>query len=322
MRYLVTKEEFTRSESECRNFILKNGIVSPSKGEKAINDLTRNLSYCLVKNGILGRRFNRFTNDYLENRIIDISFLLETGEYNWLDFVSSTYKDLATDLFQCRPVGLGSPNSACGEAEFMLLCLSPNCSKPTRGDVKIVKNGQESIIELKGENPRVTSSVTGISFRNKTLDLCIKYGLEPNISLRGNISGVQLTSGGIIQDHWRKQFEKINLDERKKFLNEWLVLTGAFTSEEAEFSSNKILKDGLINIEILKKEIIKLFFKHQISIRTEFTNMAFFNGSKVKIITNNFDKFAKLVDDGKIKPSGDYFRLNQNTNIAWYIECI
>ena len=320
-RHIITKQEFYINAQDCKNFILENEIISPSKGEKAINDLTRQLSYCLLKNGFMGRRFRNFTRDYTNGDIINISFLIETCNYNWKNLVKEEYRELADDLFHTRPVGLGSPNSACGEGEFMLLCLSTFCKKPTRGDISVNIGGRNSIIELKGENPRVTSSVLGNNFRLKTVQLCELYGLNPNLSLRGNILGVQLTSEGSIKQHWLKEFSKLKLEDRISFLSKWLMETGTFNEVEASESSQKVLDNGFINTYTLKKEIIKYFFKHQVTVRHEFSNMAFFKNDNVKIITNDVSKFFRLVDDDQIKPSGDYFRLNQSTNLAWYIDC-
>jgi hypothetical protein len=57
MRHITTIREFETSEKQCRDFILDNNIISPTKGEKAIRDLTRHLSYALVKSGMMGRKF-------------------------------------------------------------------------------------------------------------------------------------------------------------------------------------------------------------------------------------------------------------------------
>jgi hypothetical protein len=321
MKHITTIREFETSERQCRDFILDNNIISPTKGEKAIRDLTRHLSYALVKSGMMGRKFKTFVSDYKQDKIIDVSFLTETGNHNWLDYVNENYKLLAEDLFQVRPVGLGSPNSACGEGEFMLLCLSHKCRKPSRGDIEVNLGDRSLIIELKGENPRVTSGVLGTNFRQSTIKLCEEFKLQPNVSRRGRIPGVQITSGGQIRQHWIDQFSKITPEMRKLFVTKWLVETGAFTEVEAEESATKILESGYINIDTLKKEIIKYFFKFQVSVRGEFTNMAFFQNLVVKIITNNVDEFFEAVDKDEIRPVGDYFRLNQNTPIAWYLDC-
>lgn len=321
MRHITTINEFEQSEANCRKFILDNEIISPTKGEKAIKDLTRNLSYSLIRCGFMGSKFNEFSNDYILNKIINVSFLTDTGSHRWLDFVTEKYRKLAEELFQIRPVGLGSPNSACGEGEFMLLCLSPKCRKPSRGDIEVSVGEERMIIELKGENPRVTSNVLGSFFREKTVELCRKFGMNPNISLRGGITGVQLTSGGSIAQHWRQEFEKITLQQRLLFVKRWLILTGAFNNEEATNSAKLILEDGFVNILTLKKEIIKYFFKCQLVTRGEFKNMAFFQIDSVKIITNDVTEFFDAVDKGEIRPAGDYFRLNQLTYIAWYLDC-
>lgn len=320
MRHIITREEFDKSERESRAFLLENEIINPSKGEKAINDVTRHLSYCLLKNGIMGRQFQQFKRDYSLGTIIDVSFLTESGNYKWLDFVDTQYQGLAKDLFQTRPMGLGTPNAACGEGEFMLFCSSPICRKPTRGDIEVITGRTSKIIELKGDNPRVTSSVPGNVFRRKTLELCQDYELTPNTSRTGGISGVQLTSGGTIQQHWRNELSKLNKRERKAFLAKWLLETKTLTRNEANSSAELILHDGFIDIDLLKKEIIKYFFRHQVRARHEFSNMAFFKNDNVKIITNDVEKFFRLVDIDEIKPAGDYFRLNQNAPLAWYID--
>jgi hypothetical protein len=43
------------------------------------------------------------------------------------------------------------------------------------------------------------------------------------------------------------------------------------------------------------------------------------DGSNTKIYGKDLDKFNEDVDNGIIKINSDYFRINQNAMIGWYI---
>lgn len=43
------------------------------------------------------------------------------------------------------------------------------------------------------------------------------------------------------------------------------------------------------------------------------------DGSNAKILSNDLNKFNQDVDSGVIEIKSDFFRINQDANIGWYI---
>jgi hypothetical protein len=43
------------------------------------------------------------------------------------------------------------------------------------------------------------------------------------------------------------------------------------------------------------------------------------DGTNAKILGNDLNKFNKDIDNGIIEIKSDYFRINQDANIGWYI---
>jgi hypothetical protein len=121
-------------ENNIKEFIINEIINSSSKGTKAIDDMVRNLWPMFVKYQI---NFNNFLIDYHSDEIIDVSFLDNPGVYKWVNFISPKYREFAKELSRLRPIGLGTPNAAPGEAEFMILILSKKAKKPSKGDIQI-----------------------------------------------------------------------------------------------------------------------------------------------------------------------------------------
>ena len=291
-------------EIKCRE-VIKQNIAD--KDDKAMRDLVRNLWPLLIKYNI---SFDKFKEDYDNDIIIDCSFLDEPGSHDWLDYVSEEYKELAKELFELRPVGLGTPNAAVGEGEYMMFALSKYCNKPSKGDVKY----KNSIKEFKNDKPRFYSRVQGKRFRLNTVEIAEKFGLEPNIN-RSRVEGVEITESSR-KSHWDAQLGKISLKDRYKFLQEWLEATEAFTNEEAISSSKRIIKDGYIDENQLQIEICKYFFKSSDNLIGD--NLIMFNGPKLINVKFTFSEIERMFDNGSLVPCGNYFRINQDANIGWY----
>lgn len=297
-------------ENDVKNFIVNQIINSKTKGDKAINDLVRNLWPLFVKHQI---DFSKFLNDYQNDTIIDITFLNTPGVYKWINFISSEYREFAKELSKLRPIGLGTPNAAPGEAEFMILVLSPNAKKPTKGDIQI----NNSIKEFKDENPRVQSKkVQGKEFRIKTVELAKSFGLTPNKN-RTKYTAVELTEVDIRKTHWDNELSKLTIDKRIEFLSEWLKLTKCFSDIESIQSANKIITNGVIDRKTLQIELCKFFFKNQLP-DTPGDNLLMFNDDIVINIKYDIESYNKMFDDEILIPTGNYIRINQNFPIAWY----
>jgi hypothetical protein len=257
--------------------------------------------------------FDKFYSDYDNDTIMDVSFLDNPGVYRWIDFVSHDYKDFAKELSRLRPIGLGTPNAAPGEAEFMVLILSKKANKPTRGDIDI--NG--SLKEFKDEKPRVQSKkVQGQEFRIKTVELAKSFNLKPNKN-RTKFLAVELTETDKRKTHWDTELNKLTNDKKLKFISEWLKLTECFTDSEAKKSSKSILIDGIIDRNLLQKELCKFFFKNQLP-DTPGDNLIMFNDDLVFNVKYDVNSYNRMFDNDILIPTGNFIRINQTKPIAWY----
>lgn len=297
-------------ENKINSFVKREIINSSSKGLKAIDDVVRNFWPMFVKYQI---NFDDFLNDYNTDSIIDVSFLDNPGIYKWLDFVSDKYKEFAKELARLRPIGLGTPNAAPGECEFMILVLSKKSKKPTKGDIEI--NG--SLKEFKDDNPRVQSKkVQGKEFRIKTVELAKKYKLIPNTN-RTKYVAVELTETDFRAEHWDTELKKISYEERINFLSDWLKATGCFSEIESKKSAKSILVNGVINRNKLQIELCKFFFKDQLP-DTPGDNLIMFKDDIVFNVKYDINSFNEMFDKELLIPSGNYIRINQTFPIAWY----
>jgi hypothetical protein len=304
--------EIIEYENNVRKFVLKNIITSSTKTDKAIEDVTRQLTFLFIKHQI---DFNNFIDDYKNDRIINAGFLNEPGIHNVLDHVSDTYKMFASELFSLRPTGLGTPNSAVGEGELMLFVLSLSCRKPSKGDVSY--NG--SIKEFKSESPRVYGRAKGDDFRKDTVKLANNFGLEVPVNSRTNKETVELTEGGDKNRYWNAELSKLSIEDRISFVSKYLQCTKSFTEEEALSAATVSIGQGDLCNKLLVKEICKYFFKDQLNF-TIGDNIIMFKNMMAINIDYNFESFCLLLDSGVIVPSDNFFRLSQQHPLGWYIK--
>jgi hypothetical protein len=281
---------------------------APDKKKEAILD---SLIISVVRSNLTLEELKECIEDVNNDEVIDISFF-ETGGNLFEDFVKEKWVTFAKTLFRQRSVGLGTPNAASGEGELMFLFLSKHITKPTKGDLEI----NNEIIELKGERDvRVMGEVRGKDFRTKTLAICRKYNLTPNQANRTNLEAVELEKVQHLT-HWNRELNKLDLSKQKQFVGEWLKCLD--NSEHSE-SVEHIFRDNEFNHSQLIKEIIKILYA--VMVRTSnFTKFIILgNGHNVQILSQDIDDFNERVDSGQIISQTDYFRINQNYNIGWYI---
>ena len=292
-------------------FIKKYVITNRTKGDKSIDDCVRALTYSLLKHNI---DLEKFENDYNNDCIIiNFEFFSTLGLHIWTDNINPYYLDFSKTLFSCRPTGLGTPHSAGGEGEFLFNVISTSITKPKKGDLQI----KNSIKELKSENDRVYSDISGKEFNRRTLLLCEKDNLIPNVCDK-NRQGVELAELGKKREHWKKELLKLNIEDRKIFLSNWLIETNTFTKETADDVSNKCFKNGMIDVIKLRKEIVKSFNRKTLESRGEYKHKLFFKNEKLFIIDNNPNNFDTMVDNDLIKIGSTFFRIFQNEKIGWY----
>lgn len=246
--------------------------------------------------------------DVKEGRVIDIS-LFENGGNVW-NYINEKWHNFAKALWRQRSAGLGTPNAASGEGELMFIFLSPEIKKPTKGDLYI--NGKN--IELKGDGVRVSGKVSGKEFRKKTLEVCKKYGLQPNKAYKTNKDACEIEKIQHI-DHWNNQMrEFLNENQQKEFITEWLMCI-----DGKEHCVNKIFEDGF-NHKTFVKEITKILYGTMVDDRSFDKFVILGDGNNVKVISGDKNDFNRKIDEGEIIIGSDYFRINQTYNIGWYVE--
>lgn len=164
---------------------------------------------------------------------------------------------------------------------------------------------------------RVVGTKRGKDFKNNTLKICKKYNLKPNISKskKANIEAVEIEKRTHYK-YWLKELSKINRRKQKQFIGDWLE---CIDNETHSDSIKKIFKSGEFDQRILIKEIVKILYKEMINYQNFNKLVLLGDGTNSKIIKNNINDFNQKIDSGIIKCDKNYFRINQNYNIGWYI---
>lgn len=253
-----------------------------------------------------------FMVDVVNDVVLDISLFDRGG--NVFGFIKPKWHKLASALWRQRSTGLGTPNAASGEGELMFIFISPLIKKAKKGDLLI--NGDN--FELKGEEVRVSSKVTGKDFRLKTLELCKEYGLTPNTS-KSKKGGLNLFAVELEKEphrsHWVSQLATIDFCSRKSFVSGWLSLIDGF-----EHNVDSLFISEVLDFDILKKYIVKLLYRCLVSDRNFDKFVILGDGSNVKIFSNDLNLFDDCIDSEKLTIKKDFFRINQDALLGWYVE--
>lgn len=249
-------------------------------------------------------------NDVNSGKVINLNFFKNGGNL-FDDYINPRWVEFAKSLWEQRSVGLGTPNAASGEGELMFLFLSKDIKKPTKGDLRI---GNETL-ELKAHDARVFGEISGKEFRRKTLVVCHNFNLTPNKASKINVDAVEIEKPQHL-DHWRKELSKLSLEKQKEFIKEWLKCLDNKTHSS---SVEKIFESGSFNQSSLIKEIVKILYSGMVDNENFDKFVILDEGVNVKIVGKDKQEFNDKIDSGEIIPNGDYFRINQNLNIGWYI---
>ncbi len=245
--------------------------------------------------------------DARNGKVINLDFFKNGGKID--DYIDSKWLKFAKALWRQRSVSLGTPNAASGEGELMFIFLSPDIIKPTRGDLSI--KGES--IELKGESVRVTGRITGRNFRQITLSVCGKFRLKPNISCRTNLDAVEIEKPQH-EAHWISELNKLTPEERISFISEYFECI-----DGKEFDATLLFNDGVLDFKELKKSIVKVLYRSMVSDRSFDKFVMLGDGTNAKVFSNDINKFNEDVDSGVVGIGGDYFRINQDAGLGWYI---
>ena len=282
--------------------------ISHKDAEKALKDMSRALVSALYESGV---KADSYIKDYNKDKIFDPSCLFKTNT-NVFDYVTPKYVNLANVLFQHRPVGLGTPNAMVGEGEFMCLFLSPRvgiAKKKNTGDITV--DGKS--IEMKGSEMRIMGKVSGKGVQQHAKSISKIYKVKPNETTKNRTAYEPWGTSGTKEAHWQKQFKGLGVVKSNKYLKD--LLNYVFDTSKVNFRD--CFMGGKFSAKQLQKIMLVNLFKDQTKLWDAFTVL---DNGNVFCITSDHKKFAKLVDTGKLKITGDYFRSFQDTNVGLYCE--
>ena len=246
-------------------------------------------------------------NDVKEDKVINLDFFKDGGNIDI--YINTKWLKFAKSLWRQRSVGLGTPNAASGEGELMFIFLSPKIIKPTRGDLSI----NDESIEIKGEDVRVNGKISGKNFRTQTLSICNKFGISPNTANRTNLPAVEIEKQQH-ETHWINELNKLSIEDRISFISDYFKCI-----DGNDFDASFLFNNGILDFKELRKSIVKLLYKSMVSDRSFDKFIILGDGSNAKILGSDLNKFNEDVDNGVIEVKSDYFRINQDANIGWYI---
>lgn len=211
------------------------------------------------------------------------------------------------DIAELTPCGLNtSPNACCGKYELLWRLLRPHSRQPKRGDIE---DGEE-IYELKGSDVRICDTeIRGVEYIKKCKEI-----------FDGKINGNSVKTGGLKgsvvyeiektqhRAHYEQEFAKIGSENTISLLQTYMDSHG-WNCHAASF----MREDGTWNQSAMQKCILKnMFIKYKL--KTGFYKMVIFgDGTNVKIISGPDD-----LDNVQIV--SDYFRINQEANVGYYIQ--
>ncbi len=252
-------------------------------------------------------QIKNFIDDVEHNNVFDLAFFTEGGNID--DYIAPKWLDFTKSLWRLRSVGLGTPNSASGEGELMFIFISPHIHKASRGDLVI--DGEN--VEIKGEEVRVHGKVTGTEFLRRTNKLVLQYGLKPNIAHKVNIPAVELEKARH-QEHWQEELMKLTLEDRKSFIRDYLRAL-----DDDRHEVEHLFDVAYLDFHKLRKEIVKILYSYMVNDRSFDKMVILGDGSNAVVISSDCNKFNEKIDSEEIPLLADYFRINQDAKVGWYI---
>jgi hypothetical protein len=277
--------------------------------DKAIRDVARAVAVALFETDT---DVTSYFNDYKQNKIFNPDCLFLNID-DMKPYITAKYADFCRVLFQLRPVGLGTPNAACGEGELMCLFGSPRV-----GISKVKDSGDLTVdnkkVELKGYEFRLFGTVTGKALQTEAKILAKKYNVKPNVVNGAREAYEPWDAGDKKSIHWIGEFRRIGEDAAKNFLYEVLSHTSKsfnLTDFDSCFVNNKFSPSKLQQV------IIKTFFK---DMEKKWDSFTVLSDNSIRAITPNESTFNSMVDSGKIYVSENYFRSFQDVKVGLYVK--
>lgn len=304
--------------------------VSNKTADKAITDMSRMLTAALAEAEVAP---DYYLQAYNTDTIFDPSCLLGNHP-DIFAFVREEFKPLARIMFEMRPVGLGTPNAMVGEGEFMALFCSPRVGiskKKNSGDLTV----DGKTVELKGTQLRFFSPMktTGIQVQIHAAEVSLRYGVLPNKAGKGknsmdtdfqpwgNCFGDAVTLKGKpkkdprgIKQHWIEQFKKLGVKKSCQYLAEFCSVFVECQSKDFTdcFDTNGLFIESKFQFLLVKKMFAGMEKKWD-----AFTQI---DNGRISCITDNNEQFNQIVDSGKLKMDGCYFRSNQPITVGLYVK--
>ena len=89
--------------------------------------------------------------------------------------------------------------------------------------------------------------------------------------------------------------------------------------DDLDHNVDHLFINDKLDYDFLIKEIVKILYKYMVSDRAFDKFVILGDGTDIKVLGNDYKKFNEKVENGDISIHSDYFRINQNTNLGWYI---
>ena len=223
-------------------------------------------------------------------------------------FHNPAYVQFFKDISELEPKGMRtSPNACCGKYELLYRLLRPNSQQPKKGD--ILDNNAK--IELKGSEVRISSfTITGRMYKSVCDDIFKDAGIQPNLVFKTKDKYAYEIEKVRYVTHYQQEFSKIGADKAKELVTSLLKKLNMNATEK---EINNVFFKDVYQPSLLIDIYLRNFFEDYQQ-KDGFDYMILFgNGTDVKMIHS-------YKDLTKCQKKSDYFRISQNTNIAWYIE--
>lgn len=319
---MIRKEDIKKVKDSIFKFSICMTILDKNAKLKKSNDVIDSIFVCLINSDLDYDDFIDFIDNVDNDNILDLSIFDYGGNID--DFIiNKKFSIFVKELFCKRPVGLRTPNCACGEGELMCLACSNKIIKANKNDLKLLvinpetNENEEKIMELKGEEARVFAYKSGENFNIDVIKICNKYGLTPNISKKTNLKAVELEKSCHLK-YWNAELLKLNIIDRKKFLIEWIDEIDKNFKFNNISALDNIIKNDIFNQSLFIKEIIKHIY-NIMSESNKFNKLVLLrDGTNCKIILNVIE-FNSMIDNDELIIGKDFFRINQNRPIGWYV---
>lgn len=270
--------------------------------------IAREIFWCAIDNNMSNEEF-----EYIRSYVDVKPFVFEEGNlWNKINqyFGTDKYTNFFKQVFQLTPNGLNtSPNACAGKGELLYRMLRPESRQPSSGD--ILDDGTK--IEIKGNEVRMSSlNITGKNYKDITNDIFSDY-IQGNTISRGGLRN-QLAyevEKKQYNTHFTEQFANKDIATNIRLFKN--LLTKLNVAGDIELMSNIIFETGVYNQEYYQKILLTDFFnKYKNSM--QFDKLVIMGtGENIKIVSNDDDL-------KKVHIYADYFRINQNGLIGWYIE--